>query len=69
MTFIDLDCLHFEVRQPAFIHEEMNRRYEVSQIRIDTDVVIQGLFQMQNVVLISLLINIDYRCYDPSSQM
>ena len=30
MVFIYLDCLHFEVRQPAFVHEEMEGCYQIS---------------------------------------
>ena len=58
MALIDLYCLHFEVWQPAFTHEEMNGRYKVSQIRIDTDVVMKNLLKMNNVVLIGLFVNI-----------
>ena len=54
MAFIHLDRLHFEVRQLALIHEEMDNRYEIQKIRIDTDIVIQSRFQMQNIVLIEL---------------
>ena len=58
MAFIDLDRLHLEVGNIALIHEEMDSRYEVTKIRIDADIVIQSRFQMQNVVLIGLFINI-----------
>ena len=56
MTFINLDCLHLEVRQPTFIHEEMNGRYEVSQIRIDTGIIVKNLLKMNNIVKSSLKI-------------
>lgn len=56
MAFIDLDRLHLKVWEPALIHEEMDNRYEIPKIRIDTDIVIQSRFQMQNIVLIGLLI-------------
>ena len=58
MTFVHLDCLHPKVWQPAFIHKEMDSRYEIPKIRIDTDIIVQGRFQMQNIVLIKLFINV-----------
>ena len=42
MAFIDLDRLHLKVWQIALVHEEMQGCYEVSQIRIDADVVIKS---------------------------
>ena len=44
MAFIDLDRLHLKVREPAFIHKEMKGCNEVSQIRIDTCVIIESRF-------------------------
>ena len=38
--------MHLEVREPAFIHEEMNGSYEIPKIRIDADIIIQSRFQM-----------------------
>ena len=58
MTFIDLDRLHLKVRKPPLIHEEMDSRYEVTKIGIDTDVIIESRFEVQNVVLIGLLVDI-----------
>ena len=58
MTFINFDCLHLEMWKIALIHEKMDSRYEVPKIRINTDIVIQSRFQMQNVILIGLLINV-----------
>ena len=42
MAFIDLDRLHLEVGKIAFVHKEMQGCDEISQIRINTDVVIQS---------------------------
>ena len=58
MAFIHLDRLHLEVREPALVHEEMDSRYEIPKIRIDTCVIIERCFKVQNVVLIGLLINV-----------
>lgn len=58
MAFIDLDRLHFEVGKIALVHKEMQGRYEVTKIGIDADVVVECRFQMKNVVLIDLLVNV-----------
>ena len=58
MAFIDLNCLHLEVRQIALVHEEMQGCYEVTKIGIDADVVVECRFQMQDIVLIALLVDI-----------
>ena len=58
MTFVHLDCLHPKVWQPAFIHKEMDSRYEIPKIRIDTDIVIESCFKVQNIILIELFIDI-----------
>lgn len=42
MAFIDLDRLHFEVGKIALVHKEMQSCYQISQIRIDTDIVIKS---------------------------
>lgn len=44
MAFIDLDRLHLEMRKIALIHEEMQGCYQISQIRIDTCVIIESCF-------------------------
>jgi hypothetical protein len=41
MAFIDLDRLHLEMWKITLVHKEMQGRYEVSQIRIDTDIIIK----------------------------
>ena len=58
MTFVHLDCLHPKVWQPAFIHKEMDSRYEIPKIRIDTCVIAERCFKVQNVVIIGLLVDI-----------
>ena len=42
VAFIDLDCLHLEVRQPAFVHKEMEGCYKIPKIGIDADVVVKS---------------------------
>ena len=43
-ALVRLDCLHLEVWQIALIHKEMQGRYEISQIGIDTCVIIESCF-------------------------
>jgi hypothetical protein len=58
MAFIDLDRLHPKVWQLTFIHKEVQGSDEISQIRINADVIIKSCFEMQNIVLIALPVDV-----------
>ena len=58
MAFIDLDRLHLEVGKPALVHKEMQGCNQITQIGIDTDIIMKRRLEVQNVILIRRLVDV-----------